>query len=1173
MERCAGGEACDGGLLWDLETWEHAYKASMRGALPATGWYCGSECAQFAVPVGWSMQMCRLVREECTPCASAQTCADGACTCEHGYYEALGARCAQSALEVRFLASIPTPGPGALPPALAADVIGAAFLHALAAQNAFAGALPRARDVFAATHEDGAVWRCTLRIAFADAVVAVLADAAAVEAALWAASSNKGFAVLELGPSVDARSSDVVEVHTLEAASVRDAPSFGFRVVSRMYTPPRWDIRLRLADQHADAGLVFVLRRVRGIDLGNCSDADIELASATRAPCCVGALARAYHVVEDYARATAGCVHNASAVATLAHRAYLNGTLAGLRRSHLRALGGGLVHVVLFEDEVEATAMATSWDDGVQTSSFDLGIAILRAGSDGGFSARVVTQFITLQFSAALVFTANVHAGRAFTPVVNVTLERFALSEPVNAARDFVRIDVHKRSALPAAVEYRIVPASILADSRTACVAWDAAARAAYDSDASRAQNAPLCGLPDDVCAEQASTAVPLQAGALDTAEPQRLVLEFLVRVQTSNGTFLGRVVMDARVAWDTVRRPCPDVALAGTVAPQVSVGLHPALANATGVLGFDGSMRVPLAATLLLDAPAASFQRLGTEGHALFAEHVVLVFVTSRLSGLLLDRLLSAGTAWQPQDPTAPTPELLEVCPLEGLAPPLGASAFGCHTRYAVFHGVVATGADHALELTATPDAAGFGLAHAYGPEITAHAAHVHAHDAANARWRRAYLLSTRGPDAGATSIDPGVPPQSTVRAGRVLVHATAAVRTPSSPPVLGAYEVRVRALVPARNPAFAEYVYLQRAYASAYERVLGLAPGAGLVRNMTACAPAARACTCFELALRLPFPATPLGAHHADMLVRALADTGTRTHTRISAVLNETLAPFFDTPVWLASERANMHAATLHSVLSTGTRAPTLPTAMFTLALRMTDVNVADQMVYYHAAQGGPSNRIRGRTLALVVDLPVAEACADLRTRSAALLARLEAPLRAAAEGQIEDVYVGTVAFRDDLSGFCAEKAARRLLQTPTTTADADAGVTPTTGTDDIVIYATEDLAGFVRRLAQQASDNSRAAVVENGAGWNADGTISQPAPLPPAPPGRTRLYAMPCVEGTHAAFSGVLFVMLAAYLCVSHACIPLARARRRQRQGPPFSGMYAGLGQQTPHMPRTF
>lgn len=1124
------------------------------------------------------MQMCRLVREECATCASAQTCADGECTCEHGYYEAVGDRCAHSAVQVRFLVSIPTPGPGALPPALGADSIGVRFLHALAAQNVFPGALPHARTVFAAAHEDGAVWRCALRIAFADAVVAVLADAAAVEAALWAASSSGGFTVLELGPSVDARSSDVVEVQTLEAGSVRNAPSFGFRVVSREYTAPRWDIRLRLANQHADVGLVFVLRRVRGIDLGNCSDADTALASTTRAPCCVGALARAYHVVEDYARATTGCVRNASAVATLARRAYLNGTLAGLRRSHLRALGGGLVDVVLFQDEVEATAMATSWDNGVQTSSFDLGIAILRPGSDGDFSARVVTQFITLQFSAALVFTANVHAGRAFTPVVNVTLERFALSEPVNTARDFVRIDVQKRQALPGEVEYSIVPASILAGARAGCVAWDAATRAAYDLDASRAQNAPLCGLPEDVCGEHASTTVPLQAGALDTSQPYRLVLDFLVRVQTSNGTFLGRVVMDARVAWDTVRRPCPDVALAATVAPQVSVGLHPALANATDVLEFGGSTRVPLVATLLLEAPAEPFGRLGTEGHALFAEHVVLVFVTSRVSGLLLDRLLNAGTAWQVQDPTAPTPELLEVCPLEGLAPMPNGSAFGCHTRYAVFHGVVATGADHALELTATPDAAGFGLGQAYGPEISAHAAHVHAHDAANARWRRAYLLSTRGPDAGATGIDPSVPPENTVRAARVLVHATVAVRTPSSPPVLGAYEVHVRALVPARNPGFAEYVYLQRAYASAYERVLGLAPGAGLVRNISSCAPTTRACTCFDLVLRLPFPATPLGAHHADMLLRALADTGTRTHKRICAVLNETLAPYFHTPVWLELERANVHTATLHTVISTDARASTPSSAMFTLGLRMADVNVADQMVYYHAAQGGSSNRIRGRTLALVVDLPVAEACADLRTRSASLLARLEAPLRAAAEGQIEDVYVGTVAFRDDLSGFCAEKAAleapaRRLLQTPTTTADADAGVTPTTGTGDIVIDATEDLATFVKRLVQEASDNSRAARVENGAGWNADGTIPLPAPLPPAAPNRTRLYAMPCVEGTHAAFSGVLFVMLGAYLCVSHACIPLARARRRQRQGPPFSGMYAGLGQQTPQVPRTF
>jgi hypothetical protein len=288
---------------------------------------------------------------------------------------------------------------------------------------------------------------------------------------------------------------------------------------------------------------------------------------------------------------------------------------------------------------------------------------------------------------------------------------------------------------------------------------------------------------------------------------------------------------------------------------------------------------------------------------------------------------------------------------------------------------------------------------------------------------------------------------------------------------------------------------------------------------------------------------------------------------------VLNETLAPFFDTPVWLESERAEVHAATLHDVSDTNTQLASLPTAMFTLGLRMADVNVADQMVYYHAAQGGSSNRIRGRTLALVVDLPVAEACADLRTRSAALLARLEAPLRAAAEGQIEDVYVGTVAFRDDLSGFCAEKAARRLLQTPTTTADADAGVTPTTGTDEIVIDATEDLASFVQRLVQEASDNSRAAAVENGAGWNADGTIPQPAPLPPAPPGRTRLYAMPCVEGTHAAFSGVLFVMLGVYLCVSRACIPLGRARRRQRQAPFFAPMHANWHQPVPQVPGTF
>ena len=711
---CAGGAACGGGLLWDAETW-----GALVEAPNATGWFCAEECAAFRARAGHAVRACRVESSACAACARDEECADGACRCSFGFYERAGARCAPDAFALEFLVEARADGPGAMPPARAAADVGAPMLAALADAGVLraGGGAHGARDaevqrVFRAEFDGARAWVCTLTLASADVRLANLTDAARLERALWAASAGGSFVPGELGAS-SAGGSLFVRVRSLGPGAVREAPSYGFRVVSRAYSAPRWDMRLRLSRGADTSALAFVLLRVRGVDMGGC--AGHAVASASAAPCCVGALARAYHTTAAFARAAGGCVRNASAADALARRDHLDGTLAGCERSHVRVRADGLVDVVLFQDELAATAISTTQRGAEQTSVFDIGIAVLRPAGAGAFSVRVVTQRLTLQFTAAYSFSGLLAAGRVFTPVVNATLQRFFLPAPVAAARDFVRIDVQRRRALADPATYEVVPASVRTGPVPAspCAAWDARARDAYAREVLRSVGVyPACPLypaPADVCTgPAASLIVPLPAGAFDAglAGPAaRLELDFLVHVRTGPAaSFLGRVALSLRVAWDAVHVPCPDLALLADAQPELSVGLFPAQAPSLAPGVFNSTMRVPAAATVLLAPPAGAFARPGTETHALAAEHLVLVFLTSRIAARTVDRLLARGRAWR-AGTLEPTAELLRLCPLEGAA--AGAPAFGCHVRFAVFHGVVATAADHAVELTATPTAA----------------------------------------------------------------------------------------------------------------------------------------------------------------------------------------------------------------------------------------------------------------------------------------------------------------------------------------------------------------------------------------------------------------------------------------------------------------------------------
>ena len=1126
------------------------------GERAPSGWYCAGECEAFGAAPGYRVRECRVENAACAACALHEECVDNQCQCAFGFYEHAGGRCVGEALAVQFAVEARQAGPGGLPATRAAAEVGAPVLRALREHGVLAAGTPDPARVFRATFDGGAVWVCSLTLALADVRVGNLTQVARLEAALWDAAARGVFVLTELGVSTTAGSS-FVRVHARGPGAVREAPSYGFRMVSRAYSAPRWDLRLRLTADSAAPSIALVLRRVRGVDMGGCPG--YEHASADAAPCCVGALARAFHTTRAFARAAGGCVQNASAADALARRDYLEGALSGCERSHVHVRDDGLVDVVLFQDELEASAISTTMQGRVQTSIFDIGIAVLRPTEPGAFSVHVVTQRLTLQFTAAYSFTSVIAAGRVFTPVVNATLQRFFLPAPVSAARDFVRIDVQRRAALADTAEYSLVPASVNVDGADACAAWGDAARAAYAFELARAVGVrPACaGHPPAaaVCAGGASLLVPLPAGALDAGlggAEAPLAIELLVRVRPDLAPdFLGRVAMTTRVAWDTVQVPCPDLNVLGDAQPLLSVGLYPAEAPAITPGTHANSTRVPAVATVLLAPPPAAFQRPGTETHALAAEHLVLVFLTSSIAARTVDRLLAAGTAWLPGT-LEPSPAMLRICALEG-APGAARGPFGCHVRFAVFHGVVATGADHAVELTATPETSGWGLNASHGPAVAAHAEHVHTRLGANARFRRAYLVSTRGPDSSASELSTALFPSFAVRTHRLLVFGTAAVRGGAAPQ-RGAYRVLVPALVPARNPGFAEYEYLQHTYAAAYERVLGLAPGAGRVQGARRCAVLARTCTCFELVLRLPFPRSDLARHHAEALVRALADARSRTHARARAALSSALDPFFPAPVWLAAERARLPPPVL--LADTPGPAPGAALALgpaFAARLEMADVNLADQMVYYYAASGGPPNRLRGRTVDIAFELPVDVACLEPGQQRAAFAARIDAPLRGAAPEQIQEIFVDNVLFLDDFTAFCGARA-RRLLREQASVVGT-AALSPLDNTSKLVFEATVELAENVFSFNAEPSDNINAtplntsccgdmalAAVASGALLAGAGAAVHSAP--------PQLYPVPCFESAHLAFSILLLVLLAAYLFLVQAYIPRARASSRRR-----------------------
>jgi hypothetical protein len=1211
---CAGPDCgAAAAYVWDREAWAALYDNATREVLPASGWLCADACAALPTPEGYSMHQCALVHAPACACAGDEACEDGVCACVTGFYSDAQRTCTESALELEFAVQGALPGPGYLLPAAARARVGVPALRALQGAGIVRADVDAERAsarVFAAHYFGGAIWTCRLALAFHDVhaqeLLANHSGLARVEDALFSLNSAH-VSLVELGASADAAeasaSTGFLRLRALEGGSVRNAASYGFRVLSREVNGTRWLLRLQLADAPGASFALVLARR-------NASAACAPPATASvQAPCCVGALAQHYLVVQALARASAGCLGNATRIDTLARRDFVSGAFDGCNRSRAWQPAPGLVDVELHADELEGTALQVEHRGGVQSTFFDVGVAVVRPTAPGAFSTRVVLQTVSVQFDAVLTFTSTLDAGQAFTPVADVGLERvyFAAGLGGAAARryDFVRLAVRARAALGEPANYSVVPESVRVGAgaaRThACVGWQGDE---YAAGALAAAGAGVCTprAAASVCTAPRAPApatefvAPLPSSVLDAALANdadasagrasnfsaSVYVDFLVLVRTPTASFVGRIALYTRARWRALAVPCPAPRefVQQPLGARVALGLHPGLSPENGTRAFTRASDVAPVLTLVLEPDATAFTRPGAEDLGLALHDLAVLTLTSAAKERALGRLLAAGRAWDPGTLDA-APALRRLCPLVlDNASALGAAPeFGCHLRYAAYRGLLSTAADYALELTGTEEAPGLGLRDSHGAALAAHAAYAHANLSANARFRRAYLVSARSPDAAPDALNVSVPARDAVRPHRVLLFASAAVRglaAPAHGP--GAFSVRVPALVPVRSPGFAEYVYLQRVYAGAYERVLGLVPGAGLVREFRACAPDGRAVLCFELLLRLPLPRSELGRHHAQALTRALADARSRTHARVRAVLNSSLASFFAEPVWLDAERARLPApALLEASLPLVASNESSTQLSLNASLRMLDVNAADQAVYYQAARaelGGTNvsagERFRGRTCTFSIAVPVAEACLAPAEQRAAVLRRLETPLRRAALGTLAEVLVTTLVLDADTDALCGtadSPARRRLLQAPETVrGDSETTATPQPNVTEVIIYGTQDLAAAgARGLVVESTGNLRAARVIAGPGWDLNGRLGLYVPPQPTPPPEHP--EMPVFEGLNDALGATVFALLMLYLCCACVVLPACRPRRCVCAGPSAGVVYAHI----PHPPR--
>lgn len=1188
--------------IWDRAAWAALYDNATRETLPASGWRCADACAALPTPAGYSMHQCELVRTPACACAGDEACEDGTCACVTGFYSDAQRACTESALELEFAVQAAQPGPGYLLPAAAREHVAVPALRALRAAGIVRAGVDAQRAsvrVFAAHYFAGAVWTCRLALAFhdvhAEELLANHSGLARVEDALFTLGGAR-VSLVELGASADAAgasaSTGFVRLRALEGGSVRDAASYGFRVLSREVNGTRWLLRLQLADA---PGASFALVLARRNATATCTP---PATASVQAPCCVGALAQHYLVVEALARASAGCLSNASRVDALARRDFVSGAFAGCNRSRASQPGPGLVDVELHADELEGTALQSELRGGVQSTFFDVGVAVVRPTAPGAFSTRVVLQTVSVQFDAVLTFTSTLHAGQAFTPVADVRLERIYLAA---AARryDFIRLAVRARAALGEAANYSVVPESVLvgtgAARAAACADWRGDL---YAAEAMAPGSAAACAprAAGSVCSQalapspEAEFVAPLPAGVLDAALANdadasagrasnfsaSVYVDFLVLVRTPTASFVGRIALYTRARWGALDVPCPDPREfeQRPLAARVAVGLHPALSPQNGTHAFTRALDVAPVLTLVLEPDATAYTRSGAEDLGLALHDLAVLTLTSAAKERALGRLLATGRAWDPGT-LEPAAALRRLCPLvlDNASAFTATPEFGCHLRYAAYRGLLNTAADYALELTGTEEAPGLGLRESHGAVIAAHAAQAHANFSANARFRRAYLVSTRTPDAGPGALNVSVPARDAVRPHRVLLFASAAVRGLAAPDFgPGVFSVRVSGLVPVRSPGFAEYVYLQRVYAGAYERVLGLVPGAGLVREFETCVPDRRTAVCFELQLRLPLPRSELGRHHAQELTRALGDTRSRTHARVRAVLNSSLASFFAEAVWLDTERARQAAPALQEAqLRLPAKNETGTPLSLNASLRMLDVNTADQAVYYQAARaaaGGQnvsaSERMRGRTCTFSIAVPASEACLAPADQRAAVLRRLEAPLRRAALGTLAEVLVTTLVLDADTDALCGteETPARRLLQAAETVqGDSETTATPQENVTEVVIYGTQDLAqAGARGLVVEKTENERAAKVVAGPGWDLDGGLG--LYVPPEPTPTPEHLDMPVFEGLNDALGATVFALLMLYLCCACVALPACRPRRCQCTGPDPGVAYAQI-----------
>lgn len=1159
------------------------------------------------------MHQCQLVRTAACACAGDEVCEDGACACVAGFYSDALRACAESALELEYAVQAARAGPGYLLPAAARELVGAPALRALQAAGIVRAGVDAGRAAlrtFSAHYFAGGVWTCRLALAFhdvhAEALLANHSGLVRVEDALRAADGTNA-TLVELGASDAAAASastGFVRLRALEDGSVRDAASYGFRVLRREVNGTRWLLSLQIADA---PGRSFALVLARRNASATCAPPAV---SSVQAPCCVGALAQHYLVVEELARASAGCLSNASHVDALARRDFVSGAFDGCNRSRAWQPGPGLVDIELHSDELEGTALQVEHRGGVRYTFFDIGVAVMRPVAPGAFSTRVVLQTVSVQFDAVLTFTSTLHAGQAFTPVVDVRLERVYLAAPGATARryDFVRLAVRAREALGEPANYSVVPESVRvgagAARSAACADWAPGALAgAYAADAQTAADAGVCTprAADSVCpaapapAPETSLVAPLPPGVLDAALANdadasagrasnfsaSVHVDFLVLVRTPSASFVGRIGLYSRARWAALHVPCPDPREfeQQPLAARVAVGLHPALSPENGTRAFTRASDVAPALTLVLEPGTTAYTRPGAEGLGLALHDLAVLTLTSAVKERGLERLLAAGRAWDPGT-LEPAPALRRLCPLvlDNASSLAAAPEFGCHLRYAAYRGLLATGDDFALELTGTEEAPGLGLRESHGAAVAAHAAHAHANLSANARFRRAYLVSARSPDAAPDALNMSVPGRDAVRPHRVLLFASAAVRGLAAPDFgPGVFAVLVPSLVPVRSPGFAEYVYLQRVYAGAYERVLGLAPGGGLVRAFRTCAPERRTAVCFELLLRLPLPRSALGRHHARALAGALADAGSRTHARVRAVLNSSLASFFAEAVWVDAERAQLAAPELLESGAPAT-AHNYTGTLLTLnaSLRMSDVNAADQVVYYQAAQAADdanasaSERIRGRTCTFSIVVPASEACAAPADLRAAVQQRLKAPLQRAALGTLAEVLVTSLVLDTDTDALCGTEdtpARRRLLQTSETVqGDSETMATPQKNVTEVVIYGTQDLAEVgARGLIVEETQNERAAAVVAGPGWGLDGRLGlyvqpEPTPAPEHP-------EMPVFEGLNDALGATVFALILLYLCCACVALPACRQRARACAGAGPAVAYTQIARPVP------